>query len=293
MNTFDKTLRLLTLIAATFTVILSVKAVVDNGLGSWVSTSAGLFIAVLIASLLKTYNKGQVNFFGLIGALFAQLTLGRIFSTIHLESIDISMLSSLDPLMVAETGPGIPSIELTSTLLFVLLALQLIALPWRSKLSLTQLATGKPDHYAWGMTLVRIYVGLMFIAHFTGHLLVGGNPFAVFADYFGSIGLPFPEAFVILAGIIEISLAIMLSFGLFTRLAGFGSAVYLFVSVGLGGHYSVGYVWVLPTGGWEFPAMWIFVSGIFMLAGGGKLSLDYLLRKKLGQNSISLPEYLA
>ncbi len=104
MNTFDKTLRLLTLIAATFTVILSVKAVVDNGLGSWVSTSTGLFIAVLIASLLKTYNKGQVNFFGLIGALFAQLTLGRIFSTIHLESIDISTLSSLDPLMVAETG---------------------------------------------------------------------------------------------------------------------------------------------------------------------------------------------
>ncbi len=58
MNTFDKTLRLLTLIAATFTVILSVKAVMDNGLGSWVSTSTGLFIAVLITSLLKTYNKG-------------------------------------------------------------------------------------------------------------------------------------------------------------------------------------------------------------------------------------------
>ncbi|WP_216596291.1 hypothetical protein [Vibrio vulnificus] len=61
MSTFDKKLRPLTLIAATFTVILSVKAVVYNGLGIWVSISTGLFIVVLLVSLLKIYNKGQVE----------------------------------------------------------------------------------------------------------------------------------------------------------------------------------------------------------------------------------------
>ncbi|MFA0194231.1 DoxX family protein [Vibrio artabrorum] len=288
MNTFDKLLRLLTIITAVVTVFLSVQALLDNGLSAWVFISTVVFIAVLIISLVATYKKGNVEFFGLIGSMLGGLTIGRLFSTMHLEKIDLSTLSSLDPLMVAETGPGIQSIEIASTLLFVLLAIQIVKQPWLKRTSEQSRVVGSTNSYEWGMTLIRIYVGMMFIAHFTGHLLAGGAPFAVFSDYFGSIGLPFPQAFVVLAGVIEVALAVMLSFGFMTRLAGFGSAAYLFVSVGLGGHYAVGYVWVLPTGGWEFPAMWIFVSGIFMLAGGGKSSVDSWLKDKYRYNPSKL-----
>jgi len=280
MNAFDKSLRLLTIITALLTIFFSIQTLVEDGLSTWVYISTGAFIAVLIASLIGTYKKGNVEFFGLIGSMLSGLTLGRLFSTMHLETIDLSTLSSLDPLMVAETGPGIQSIEFTSTLLFALLFVQIVRLPWLKRMSVQSRTIGNPNAYEWGMSLVRIYVGMMFVAHFTGHLLAGGAPFAVFTDYFGGIGLPFPQAFVILAGVIELSLAVMLSFGFMTRLAGFGSAMYLFVSVGLGGHYAAGYVWVLPTGGWEFPAMWIFVSGIFMLAGGGKSSIDSWLKEQ-------------
>ncbi|SON53232.1 DoxX family protein [Vibrio tapetis] len=293
MNTFDKSLRLLTIMTAVVTIFFSVHALLEYGLSSWVFISTGAFITVLIVSLVKTYKKGHVEFFGLIGSMLGGLTLGRLFSTMHFETIDLSTLSSLDPLMVAETGPGIQSIAFTSTLLFALLAIQIIRLPWQKMRLAQSPPIISPNAYEWGMTLVRIYIGMMFVAHFTGHILAGGAPFAVFSDYFGGIGLPFPQAFVVLAGVIELSLTIMLSFGLMTRLAGFVSAIYLFVSVGLGGHYAVGYVWVLPTGGWEFPAMWIFVSGIFVLAGGGKSSADHWLREKYRYNSSKLKALIA
>lgn len=280
MNIFDKLLRLLTVITAVISVYLSIYALIENSLSVWVSISTIIFSFILIVSLYLTYKEGNVEFFGLVGTLLGGLTLGRLFSTMHLETINLASLSSLDPLMVAETGEGIRSIEYVSSVLFIVLVIQLIRLPWLKRTTTQSKKIGTPSSYEWGMTLIRVYAGMMFIADFTGHLLAGGAPFAVFTEYFGSIGLPFPQGFVVLAGVIELSLAFMLSFGFMTRLAALGSALYLFVSVGLGGHYSVGYVWVLPSGGWEFPALWIFVSGIFMLAGGGNTSVDNWLRTR-------------
>ncbi|CED61170.1 membrane protein, DoxX family [Moritella viscosa] len=285
MNTFDKILRFLTIITSVTTVYLSIDALITNELSLWVFVSTIIFTIVLFVSLYITYQKRNIEFFGLIGTLLGGLTLGRLFSTIHLETINLSALSSLDPLMVAETGNGIQSIEYSSTLLFIILSIQLIRLPWLNKTAVQSSSIGMPTSYEWGMTLIRIYIGMMFIAHFTGHILAGGAPFAVFTDYFRSVGLPFPQGFVILAGVIELSLAVMLSFGFMTRLAAFSSSIYLFVSVGLGGHYAVGYVWVLPTGGWEFPAFWIFVSGIFILSGGGQSSVDRWLKNKYQGNT--------
>ena len=128
------------------------------------------------------------------------------------------------------------------------------------------------------MTAIRVYVGLMFIAHFAGHLFAGPQAFEVFRNYFASIGLPYPAYFVVLAGLIELAVAFGLAFGFLTRLAAFGGAVYLLVSVGMGGHYGVGYIWVLPTGGWEFPALWAFVVGVFAFTGAGPVSVDNYLR---------------
>ncbi|MFA0519957.1 DoxX family protein, partial [Vibrio sp. 10N.222.55.E8] len=76
MNTFDKLLRLLTIITAVVTVFLSVQALLDNGLSAWVFISTVVFIAVLIISLVATYKKGNVEFFGLIGSMLGGLTIG-------------------------------------------------------------------------------------------------------------------------------------------------------------------------------------------------------------------------
>jgi putative oxidoreductase len=85
---------------------------------------------------------------------------------------------------------------------------------------------------------------------------------------------------VVLAGLIELAVAIGLTFGFMTRTAAFGGAIYLFVAVGLGGHYTAGYIWVLPTGGWEFPALWISVISTFIFSGGGKISIDAWLKQQ-------------
>lgn len=178
-----------------------------------------------------------------------------------------------------------------STLLVGLLTLHLAMAAWRhSTGKVVNSFIGWPTASDWGLTLLRIYVGLMFVAHFSGHLFAGPVPFAVFTDYFGSIGLPYPAAFVILAGLIEVAVTVGLAFGFMTRIAAVGAAVYLFVSVGFGGHFAVGYVWVLPTGGWEFPALWIFAVSLFALTGGGPVPVDAWLRDRFSHlpRSISL-----
>lgn len=282
MSQIDNVLKVLSIILSLCLVVLSINACFTHVISIWILISTFIFCHMLLYSLYNTYKYSTVNVFNLIGMLLATLTLGRLFSTIHFEKINLGTLDSLDPLMIAETGPGVDSIMYLSTILFVVITIQVFRQPF-IKGSIVN--SKELSLYEWALTLVRFYVGMMFVAHFTGHILAGPIPFAVFEHYFASIGLPFANFFVILAGLIEISLAIMLSFGLLTRLAAFGSIVYLFVSVGLGGHFSAGYVWVLPKGGWEFPALWIFTSGIFLISGGGEISIDSYIKKKLINNN--------
>ncbi len=254
-------------------VALATHAFVTHEITLWTAGSLGVFLGILAISIgLLIRQRGE--FFSAVSALFCTLVVGRLFSTMHFGAPDVRQLQ-LDPLMVAETGPGIDSIMWTSVALAVVLALMLFDYARRQSRGLTDVDfIGRPQASDWGLTWLRMYVGLMFIAHFSGHLFAGPGPFQVFTDYFGSIGLPFPQAFVILAGLIELAVAIGLAFGFMTRIAALGAAVYLVVSVGLGGHFSAGYVWVLPNDGWEFPALWIFAVSLFTYTGAGPVSVD-------------------
>jgi uncharacterized membrane protein YphA (DoxX/SURF4 family) len=49
----------------------------------------------------------------------------------------------------------------------------------------------------------------------------------------------------------------------------------------LGGHFSIGYVWILPDGGYEFGIFWSVIVGVFIVAGGGPVSLDEALKRRL------------
>ena len=220
-------------------------------------------LAIGIAAIWRA----PTNIFGPTLALLGTLVIGRLFSTARFEDVGGVSLASLDPLLVAETGPGIPKIMYTSVALFAVIVLHMLLVTRRNILDgVTQ--NGLLSAGDWALAFLRIYVGMMFVAHFAGHLFGGPILFRVFSDYFASINLPYPSAFVILAGLIELAVTIGLAFGFMTRIAAVGAVAYLFTSVGLGGHYGVGYVSVLPTGGWEFPAFWMFTVSFFAFIGG-------------------------
>jgi putative oxidoreductase len=273
MKTLNRILCGLSIAAGILVVVLSGRALVTQPIDTTSTFALTIFLCLMATSLAGTIVRPG-NPYLLIAALFCDLVVGRLFSTMHTMEA-ASATATTDPLFIAETGPGIPSITYASLVLCLLLAARLTSLAINDRRFVRRASIEQ-----LGCTALRIYVGLMFIAHFAGHLFGGAASFKVFTDYFGSIGLPLPGAFVILAGLIEMAVAIGLAFGLTTRLAAAGAAVYLFISVGLGGHYSVGYVWVLPTGGWEFPALWIFSVLLFTFVGGGPISLDTHLRTR-------------
>jgi putative oxidoreductase len=269
MKSLDSLLRLAAAVFGALLIGTSLLAFANHPITTWTMFSISVFLSILVASGYFLMRR-EAEFFALTAALFSTLVVGRLFSTMRFE--DAGALSSLDPLLVAETGPGLAGPTYASVGLVTLLCLMIIRHAWDRTHSKD--AAVVPTVNDWALTFLRMYVGLMFIPHFAGHLFAGPIPFGVFSSYFGSIGLPYPAAFVILAGVIELAVTIGLAFGFMTRIAAAAAAIYLFVSVGLGGHFGVGYVWVLPTGGWEFPALWIFAVATFVLTGGGVNSID-------------------
>ena len=138
------------------------------------------------------------------------------------------------------------------------------------------------------LTLIRIYIGLNFIYNFSGKY-IGFTAYNGSIHYFASIGLS--HGFVILAGLCEIAAFIGFTFGLFTRFAAVGSALYLLLSLFLGFHHLAGFSWDNHAdnimingslqsvyGGWEYPLFWAFICFTFVISGGGKWSLDKLIK---------------
>ncbi|MFG1422430.1 DoxX family protein [Roseixanthobacter liquoris] len=130
--------------------------------------------------------------------------------------------------------------------------------------------------------LIRVYVGLDFIPHFSEKLFEGPGPRGEDIAAFQHMGVPAPAVMVLLAGLCELAAFFGLTFGFWTRLAGLGTALYLIIALALGGHFQNGFLWVNAGGGWEFAAFWAFVCASFVLTGGGPLSLDAVVRRLPG-----------
>lgn len=141
------------------------------------------------------------------------------------------------------------------------------------------------------LALIRIYIGLDFIHHFAEKFgLLGQAALADVTQYFASLGLG--VGFVVLAGLCEFAAFVGFTFGLFTRVAAVGTAVYLLTALFSGYHYLAGFTWAdhandimingsLQTvyGGWEFPLFWAFMCLSFVLTGGRKWSIDAKIRE--------------
>ncbi|MGY0399803.1 MAG: DoxX family protein [Ostreibacterium sp.] len=281
MNNTDKILRASAVLVSFVTIVFSIYAFITAPITTWAMNSLILFLLFLALSIGVTLRYPN-QLFAYLVALFSTLVIGRLFGTMRFVQEGSAELSSMDPLMVAETGPGIPHLMYLCTVLALIIVLQIFRFAYRqSTNNVGQLNQymGQPSVNDWALTFIRFYVGLMMIGHFVGHIFSGPIPFGVFTTYFMSLNLPYPNQMVVLAGLIELAVAIGLTFGFMTRIAALGGAIYLFVAVGLGGHYTAGYIWVLPGDGWEFPALWISIISVFIFSGGGKISVDAWLKK--------------
>ena len=94
------------------------------------------------------------------------------------------------------------------------------------------------------------------------------------AEWFGSIGIPFPTLNAYMAASTEILGVVLLTLGLFTRLISIPLIIIMIVAITTvhpGNGFSAG------NNGFEIPLYYMLFLAIFASMGAGKLSLDHLL----------------
>lgn len=97
------------------------------------------------------------------------------------------------------------------------------------------------------------------------------------ANWFGSMGIPFPTLNAYMAATTEMAGVVLLTLGLFTRLISLPMMVIMIVAI---------FTVHLPNGfsagdnGFEIPLYYLLILLIFASHGAGKFSIDYLLFKE-------------
>ncbi len=134
--------------------------------------------------------------------------------------------------------------------------------------------------FEWQLVFIRIYLGCDLIPHFCEKLFAGSIVRTIDVNYFTSIHSPSPFYFVLLAGLIEFSGALAISCGFMTRLAGIGLFVYFLVAAMMGHHFSNGFIWANPNGGWEYPLLCALLFLSFAIKGANLFSVDANLQQR-------------
>jgi putative oxidoreductase len=122
---------------------------------------------------------------------------------------------------------------------------------------------------AYGALLLRVSLGVMFIAH---SLVLKWMTFTLAgtAQYFESIGLPGPLAYVIFFA--ELIGGILLVLGVQSRWVALGLLPILAGATWV--HLGNGWVFSAPGGGWEYPLYLIVLSVAQALLGDGAYALS-------------------
>src|SRR5229473_6615687 len=249
-----------------------VSVVVSQPVTAWFAASATISMALL---LISAFWQLRGSFTAMAALALATAVVSRLFSVLNLNPpADIAGLTLDDLDALVATGPGVPGFELLGWFLGALVFVQFIL---RAASVAASADSPEVSLNASALTFIRVYVGLMFVPHFGSHILGGPDQFKIYTLYFASLGIPMPAMQVALAGSIELISAVGLTLGLFTRPVALLGSVYLLMSMLLGGHFQIGYVWALPEGGYEFGVFWAAMVAVFAVLGGGVNSVDRVL----------------
>jgi putative oxidoreductase len=118
-----------------------------------------------------------------------------------------------------------------------------------------------------GITLLRVSLGAMWIAHALLKLLVYTLPGT--AQYFQGIGYPGWVAYPVFT--VEILGGMALVLGIYARQVALALVPVMLVVINV--HASNGWVFSAKGGGWEYPAFLTVASIVLWLVGDGALSL--------------------
>jgi putative oxidoreductase len=142
-------------------------------------------------------------------------------------------------------------------------------LPWRQVQTFLENAMNAERNKEYGIALLRISLGVMFIAH---SVVLKHFTFTLpgTAGYFESIGLPGFLAYVVFG--MEAVGGILLVLGVRTREV--AAAVIPVLAGALWVHAGNGWVFSNAGGGWEYPLYLIVLSGAQVLLGAGAFALS-------------------
>jgi putative oxidoreductase len=137
----------------------------------------------------------------------------------------------------------------------------------------------------WGLTILRIAVGIVFIAHGAQKLFgaFGGGGLSGTSDYFSFLGLTPSYPLAMFWGIVEFGCGLMLFVGAWTRWVAVPLAIGMGVAIWRA-HLASGFFinWGLAPGlghGYEFNLVLIAACVCLSLEGGGELSIDKLMHR--------------
>jgi putative oxidoreductase len=262
-------LRGATLAVAIIMIGWGLSVVLRQPVTAWFAASATIWMVLL---LIVAFWQLRGSITAIAALALATAVVSRLFSILRLNPpASIESLSPQELDLQVATGPGIPGFEFLGWFLGALVFVQFI-------LRAASVAASSDSREASlntsALTFIRVYVGLMFVPHFGSHILGGPYQFKIYTLYFESLGIYMPAAQVALAGTIELISAVGLALGLFTRPIALLGSVYLLMSMLLGGHFQIGYVWALPDGGYEFGVFWAAMVAVFAVVGGGPYAAD-------------------
>ena len=135
------------------------------------------------------------------------------------------------------------------------------------------MAGGLPQAQGWGIAILRVVVGIVFLAHGGQKLFVWG--LGGVAGFFAQIGIPAPMLAAVVVTLVECLGGLALLLGLFTRWAAIPLAINMLVAI-LTVHLRGGFF--VPEGA-EFTLTLLAANVTLALLGSGEASVDKLLEK--------------
>ncbi len=130
----------------------------------------------------------------------------------------------------------------------------------------------------YGYPLIRFAAGAVLIPHGWAKLFGGAAPF-VADKVLGPMGVPAPHLMVIFLGLLETVGVAALALGLFTRVIAAMLAFEMLI-ITFGVHYSHGYSFTSPGGGYEYPLLLMVIYiGIFM-RGSDRCAIDRMIGRQ-------------